>query len=192
MSNVTNMSATFSRAQEFNQPLDNWDVGNVTDMNYMFNYARLFNQDISGWNVDNVTNMSLMFNDAIAFNQDISGWNVDNVTNMNKMFNGATSFNQPLNYWIFNKEIDLTGFLSHATSYSDSNFSSLLVSLFKQRDTINPNVRIDASSNYYTTTEQIYNILITAPYNWIINANPTNIGYISYIIDFDSPECVII
>ena len=96
VSNVTNMSNTFSGTLEFNQPLNNWDVSKVTNMSSMFRYTDAFNQDITGWNVSAVTNMQSMFERALVFNQDIKGWNTRNVTDMSAMFMQATAFDRDL------------------------------------------------------------------------------------------------
>jgi surface protein len=69
----------FSDAEDFNQPIGDWNVSSVTDMNFMFSGSS-FNQDISSWDVSSVTNMIYMFQNANAFNQDISSWSVDGVT----------------------------------------------------------------------------------------------------------------
>ena len=52
VSNVTNMSEMFYRAESFNQPLK-WNVSNVTDMKRMFHRAESFNQPLNNWNVSN-------------------------------------------------------------------------------------------------------------------------------------------
>ncbi len=49
------MSAMFSEAKQFNQPIENWNTGRVINMNAMFSNATSFNQNISNWNVSNVT-----------------------------------------------------------------------------------------------------------------------------------------
>lgn len=50
------------------------DLSNVTDLSAMFAGAVEFNGNISEWNVSNVTNMNSMFRNASSFNQDLSGW----------------------------------------------------------------------------------------------------------------------
>jgi surface protein len=40
------MSAMFTYASAFNQPLDNWDVSSVWNVYSMFDHATSFNQDI--------------------------------------------------------------------------------------------------------------------------------------------------
>ncbi|MBK8145117.1 MAG: BspA family leucine-rich repeat surface protein [Bacteroidetes bacterium] len=99
VSNVTDMSETFSSTGAFNQPIGNWDVSNVTDMNSMFYGAKAFNQPIGSWNVSNVTDMSGMFDNDTSFNQPVGNWDVSNVTNMREMFSTAKSFNQPVDNW---------------------------------------------------------------------------------------------
>lgn len=99
VSQVTDMSSLFAKAEYFEGDLSMWDVSRVKDMSDMFKRARRFNSDISGWDVSNVGNMSGMFDDAERFNGDISEWNVKNVKNMAEMFAGALSFNRDLSDW---------------------------------------------------------------------------------------------
>lgn len=51
---VTDMSELFSGAENFNEPIGNWDVSNVTDMTGMFRDATSFNQSLDNWVVENV------------------------------------------------------------------------------------------------------------------------------------------
>ena len=51
----------FYGCQNFNQPLDSWNVGQVTSMSYMFYRCLSFNQSLNSWNVGQVTYMSYMF-----------------------------------------------------------------------------------------------------------------------------------
>ena len=51
------MSQMFYRAENFNQPLNNWNVSKVEDMSFMFYYAHSFNQDLDNWNTENVKTM---------------------------------------------------------------------------------------------------------------------------------------
>ena len=78
--------------------ISNWNVSNVTNMSEMFYRAESFNQPLK-WNVSNVTDMKRMFHRARSFNQPLNNWNVSNVRNMDRMFAEARSFNQPLNKW---------------------------------------------------------------------------------------------
>lgn len=99
VSSITDMAGMFSGANAFNQDIGDWDVSNVRRMNNMFNHAKAFNQDIGDWNVSNVTNMNRMFSEAEAFNQDIGRWDVANVITMNSMFFGTDLFNQDISGW---------------------------------------------------------------------------------------------
>ena len=55
----------FNKAENFNQPLNNWNVSNVTDMRSMFREATNFNQPLNVWNVSEDTNMRNMFEGAL-------------------------------------------------------------------------------------------------------------------------------
>ncbi len=92
-SNETLLSGMFASAEDFNQPLDNWDTSRVVDMTGMFERAISFNQDIGSWNVSSVLYMAGMFANAESFNQDIGSWNVSSVLDMTSMFTYAVSFN---------------------------------------------------------------------------------------------------
>ena len=91
--NVTKLQGTFANASSFNQNIAAWNTSNVTDMSIMFSQATSFNQNLSNWNTANVTTMWLMFFGAIAFNQSVNDWNVSNLTNASWMFRLATAFN---------------------------------------------------------------------------------------------------
>jgi surface protein len=70
------MSGMFYGCEEFNQPLNDWDVSQVTDMSCMFYGCEEFNQLIDNWDVSNVRNISKIFKDCdlILKNQNISEW----------------------------------------------------------------------------------------------------------------------
>ena len=74
------MNSMFGNAENFNQPIGNWDVSNVTTMDGMFATARKFDQPIENWNTSKVTNMRIMFNRASSFTQDISKWDFSKLT----------------------------------------------------------------------------------------------------------------
>ena len=97
--NVTRMNSMFSRVESFDQDIGDWETGNVTRMNSMFLEAESFNQDIGSWDTNNVTDMRNMFNGAESFDQDIGGWNTQNVTLMDRMFLNAEAFNQDIGDW---------------------------------------------------------------------------------------------
>ena len=83
-------------AANFNQDISSWDVSNVTNMSGMFGKAEVFNQPIGNWDVSNVMDMSAMFLNAKTFNQPIDKWDTSNVTSIKRMFESAVDFNQPL------------------------------------------------------------------------------------------------
>lgn len=98
-SGITSLSYTFYAAYNFNDPaIKNWDVSNITDMSFTFSSARVFNQDLSIWDVSKVTNLEGMFAGASVFNQDIGSWDVANVTNMKAML-AYTSLNKDIGDW---------------------------------------------------------------------------------------------
>lgn len=78
-SNITNLSETFSDAENFNQDLSNWKTSNVTDMSVTFFNAKKFNSPLDKWDTSNVENMQSMFYGASEFNQNISKWDVKKV-----------------------------------------------------------------------------------------------------------------
>ena len=85
VSKITNMQFLFSNLN-CNCDISSWDVSNVKDMSYTFSGCSKFNQDISWWDVSNVTTMDSIFCDCVAFNQNISKWDVSKVTNNYNMF----------------------------------------------------------------------------------------------------------
>ncbi|MEM9526589.1 MAG: BspA family leucine-rich repeat surface protein, partial [Bacteroidota bacterium] len=99
VSNVRDMSGMFLFASAFNHPLNDWDVGQVEEMDGMFFGATNFNQPLDNWDVGNVRRMNSMFGRAVAFNQPLGNWDVGNVERMQGMFSSAESFNQPLDNW---------------------------------------------------------------------------------------------
>ena len=47
----------FSDCENFNQPLNNWDVSNVINMNKMLANCTNFNQPLNNWNISNMENI---------------------------------------------------------------------------------------------------------------------------------------
>jgi surface protein len=91
------MSAMFSHAAVFNQPINNWDVSSVTDMSKML-FGDAFNQPLNKWKTGKVTNMFVMFQKASAFSdQNLSTWNVTKVTNHDRfMLDAGTGNIEPI------------------------------------------------------------------------------------------------
>ena len=53
------MSGMFWGAENFNQPLNNWDVSNVESMVGMFRCAESFNQPLSLWGIEDYNALGL-------------------------------------------------------------------------------------------------------------------------------------
>lgn len=86
---MTNLSALFFKAYNFNQDISGWDTSNVTDTRNMFGQAWNFNQPIGNWNTGKVTDMAYMFSDSRRFNQDISQWCVGLIPSLPEGFNDS-------------------------------------------------------------------------------------------------------
>lgn len=118
VSNVTDFSAMFLKAEAFNSDLSGWDVSNALNFSSMFHGATLFNANIGGWDVSNATNLSAMFAYASSFNIDISGWDVSNVTDMANMFLSAINFNQDIGGWDVSNVIDMSSMFAGAENFN--------------------------------------------------------------------------
>jgi len=126
-SNVRNLNAAFSRANQYNPTnLGNWDVGNVTDFGSIFLNAAIFNDaSINNWNIGENTgtaliNMNNVFNNANAFDQELSGWErpagtinasdpgstMEYVSSMIGMFEDADVFNRDIGTWNVGRVVD--------------------------------------------------------------------------------------
>jgi len=105
----------FEEADNFNQPLDTWDVSGVTDMSNMFRDAAGFDGALNGW-----------------------GTTTQNVNRLFGMFEGATNFNQSLGAWDI-RSLQSTG-LNDAfsnTAWNRENYSSTLQGWNTQSNTPN-------------------------------------------------------
>lgn len=117
-SEVTDMSALFLNAREFNQDISGWDVSKVNIMDNMFEGASVFNQPIGKWNVSNVEIMNNMFQGAREFDQPIGNWNVSNVEEMGSMFEGASKFNQDISEWNVSNVVIMNNMFAGAESFN--------------------------------------------------------------------------
>lgn len=97
VSKVKNMENTFAKS-DFNQPLNDWNVGNVTRMSYMFWDCSQFNQPLNQWNVSNVKSMEGMFLECPLFNQPLDQWDVAKLKDTTSMF-AKSGFGQPIDNW---------------------------------------------------------------------------------------------
>jgi surface protein len=94
------MESMFFHAENFNQPLNNWNVSKVEDMRFMFSGDTIFNQPLNKWDVYKVEDMAYMFSSANNFNQPLDDWNVKNVKDLTCML--PLNYNQNLNDWYLN------------------------------------------------------------------------------------------
>jgi surface protein len=101
----------YSRIQDTNNAIDNWNMVGVTRVDRMFFSARDFGfnapNKLSTWNTSTMTNMSEMFQYARYFEGDISNWNTSNVLDMKFMFgmyNGSLLY-PPSTQGAFNADI---------------------------------------------------------------------------------------
>ncbi len=130
---LTDMSALFYKAKDFNQDIGGWDVSKVKDMRYMFEAATSFNQDISNWDVSNVTEMGYMFYSAKRFNQPIGRWKMSSVTSISGMFSGALAFNQTVSDWDVSNVTSMFSVFSGASAFSDQDLRAWDVSKVNSR-----------------------------------------------------------
>jgi hypothetical protein len=119
---ITDMGRAFYDYNEFNDPLECWDVGQVTAMDGMFDGYRypdgnFFNQPIGNWNTSKVQNMVFTFFNGV-FNQPIGEWDTSKATIMYGMFNGAYSFDQPIDTWDVSQVGDMTYMFSRAYNFN--------------------------------------------------------------------------
>lgn len=123
---VTHMGGMFYRAHAFNQPLNSWDVSSVNYMNTMFQEASSFDQNLSSWNTGSVISMASMFATNPAFSQDISMWDVSNVSSFAGMFNGATAWDYNLAAWNITSATNMFAMLSNS-GMSNANYDATLI-----------------------------------------------------------------
>ena len=122
---------------------------------------------LSEWNTENIGSMVAIFKNAKNFDQNISKWNTTNVESMNHMFYNAKSFNQDIGDWNIVNTIDFGNMLD-SCGLSLDNYDSLLIGWSKQ--TINPNIVLDANGLNHSVVSLNAKELLTNPQNnWTIN-----------------------
>jgi surface protein len=166
---VTDISAMFRLATNFNQPIGNWNTANVTTMIAMFSITAAFNQPIGNWNTSNVIYMDGMFGAAVAFNQPIGNWNTANVASMDEMFNGASSFNQSLGGWSLNQYVWLSDMLNNS-GLDCSNYSATLIGWNANPSTPN-NRYLGAVNLLYGTHAAVARSNLTTTKTWLVEGD---------------------
>jgi surface protein len=137
--------------------INSWDVSNITDMSAMFNGATNFNQNLSNWNTGKVITMSNMFASATAFNGNVSNWNTSNVASMSNLFNGATNFNQPIGSWDVGKILSFGSVFASASNFNqnltnwDTRKATSFASMFYLASAFNGNIGGWNTSNVLST-----------------------------------------
>ncbi|AZB30408.1 BspA family leucine-rich repeat surface protein [Chryseobacterium balustinum] len=119
LSNITSLQNTFVACNNLvgNSSMANWDISNVTDLSLTFSACLLFNQPIGSWNTSNVTLMSSTFSTATIFNQPLSNWNTSKVEDTAAMFLNAVAFNQPIGNWDMSKNKNME-FMFYGTNFN--------------------------------------------------------------------------
>nr|WP_307928836.1 BspA family leucine-rich repeat surface protein [Mycoplasmopsis bovis] len=69
--------------------IENWDTSNISNLSETFSYAENFQSRLIKMKNSNVTDMSVTFYNAKKFNSPLNNWDTYNVTNMQSMFYGA-------------------------------------------------------------------------------------------------------
>lgn len=135
---VTDLTALFEGASNYNEDISGWDTSNVTSMKKMFFKADAFNQPIGKWNTGKVSNFEGMFYYAKSFNQPLNSWNTSSGVQMAAIFHGASNFNQDLNGWDTSKAQNMSlifaenpKFTGNISSWNTSSATSMSGMFYK-------------------------------------------------------------
>ncbi|MDY8138035.1 BspA family leucine-rich repeat surface protein [Aquimarina sp. 2201CG5-10] len=145
VSDEINMAGMFNFTEDFNQPLNNWDVSKVNNLSSMFSGTQSFNQPLDIWDTSAVENMSSMFLASQVFDQDLGAWDISKVISMNSMFTNA--------------EISTVNYDSTLIGWS---------SLDTGETQIPTDIMFNGGNSTYCLGEAARNILTNTPYNWTI------------------------
>ena len=99
LSNCTTLDNMFFGCNNFNQPLNDWDVSNVQNFYRMFLSCSNFNQPLNNWSTDNMNNLSGTFYGCSSFNQDLDNWDVSQVGYFTSTFLNCAAFNGNVTTW---------------------------------------------------------------------------------------------
>ena len=94
VSNVTTLNSTFLECKNLESlAINQWDVGSVTTLNYAFSRcSALKNIDLSNWDVRKISVLNCTFMSCSKLESvDTSGWETDVLNNIASVFNGCSS-----------------------------------------------------------------------------------------------------
>jgi surface protein len=172
VSNVTTFQQMFLLSN-FNQSINNWNISNCTNLSRMFEICTTFNQDLNNWNTANVTTLENTFLNSTNFDGNVTTWNVANVTTLQSTFTGCSVFNQDLSSWNISNVTNMDNMLS-SSNLSITNLDNILNEWGNL--SVQPNINFGTSGLEYSNVGLSgYNILTSAPNNWIINATNSSI-----------------
>lgn len=135
----------FNGCEEFNRPLNNWEVSSVTNITYMFSGCSKFDQPLDKWNVGSVVDMSSMFEDCKKFNSSLNSWKVSKAEDMNTMFRECSALNQSFEDWIVSDKANLDYMFDECEAMTMPSWCYSLAS--------NNNYDDDDSGDYEVNTE---------------------------------------
>lgn len=83
---VCDMDAMLASCENFNSPINDWDVSHVSSMISLFENSKSFNQPLEQWDTSNVVSMRYMFMNAQNFDQDLSAWDISSLEDASSIF----------------------------------------------------------------------------------------------------------
>ena len=99
VSQITDMSNTFTALDPYNINMEFWDVSKVNDMYDMFYGCEHFDADLGNWDVSNVKDMKQMFVGCKYFRGDgLEYWNPKKCMDMEYMFSWSAITKRPTWY----------------------------------------------------------------------------------------------
>ncbi len=122
------MNYMFLDCDNFNQPLNNWDVSNVESMQSMFARCVKFNQPLDNWNTKNLKNCTNMFAWCYKFDQPLHLWNIKKVKTLNWMFRWCVSYSYPTYKCIQSNNIQINDVISFPDNY-DSGRDKIILNI---------------------------------------------------------------
>lgn len=196
VSNVTDMTQTFTYCHSFNRPL-NWDTSSCTTMFQTFVECISFNQDMPNFVTSTTTNVTNILSRCYAFNGQINTWDLTGITSggfggglwqfmsdctsfnqsvvgLNPVnaggyvgaFQGCTALDQDFSSWPIVNITDATSMFDGVT-LSTANYNALLISWAAQ--SVQPNVTFNGGNSHYSGAGVAARAVLTgSPNNWTI------------------------